>query len=117
MKVFGLPSELQATLPQVDYTNFSYDKMIADEDKHRASIRAWLVEQGYTGKHTGGILQMPIADGHAEYMLADGSGSFLLHLPYGDAWDSPDVEFLPKKEVVKRINARVNLNKLFGGKL
>lgn len=115
MKVFGLPQTLEATTPKVDYRNFNYDTMIADENAHRETVKNWLLEQGYTGKHTGGVLRMPIADGHAEYMLADGSPSILLHLPYGDAWDSPDVQYLPKKEVVKRIKGHEAMMKAFGG--
>lgn len=113
MKVYSLPSELEATIPQTDYQNFDYDKMIADEENHRESIEQWLHANGYNGKHTGGILRMPIADGAAEYMLADGNPSFLMHLPYGDAWDHPDVTFLPKKEVVKRIQGEAAMRKVF----
>ena len=114
MKVYQLPLHLQATAPKVDYRNFNYDTMIAEEDAHRESIKRWLLEESnYKGKHTGGILRMPIADGHAEYMLADGNPSILLHLPYGDAWDSPDVKYLPKKEVIKRIKTHTAMMKAF----
>jgi hypothetical protein len=111
MKVYALPKELEATLPVHDYTNGTYDDWMKDEEIHKESIKAWVIEQGFTGKHTGGILSMPIADGAAQYMLADGKGSFLLHLPYGDGYDSPDVHYLPKKEVVRRITLRNNFNK------
>jgi hypothetical protein len=113
MKVYGLPEELEATIPEIDYVNFDYDAMIESEDIHRESIKQWLLDNGYTGKHTGGILRMPIADGHAEYMLADGNPSILIHLPYGDAWNHPDVTFLPKKEIVKRIQNDEAMRKLF----
>ena len=113
MKVYKLPINLEATVPQPDYRNFDYDTMVADEDAHRESVKQWLLENGYTGKHTGGVLRMPIADGHAEYMLADGSPSILLHLPYGDALDHPDVTFLPKKEIVKRIKGHAAMMKAF----
>lgn len=113
MKVYQLPITLQATLPKPDYRNFKYDTLVADEAAHQESIKQFLITHGYTGKHTGGVLRMPFADGHAEYMLADGNPSILLHLPYGDAWDHPDVTFLPKKEIVKRIKAHAAMVKAF----
>lgn len=113
MKVYGLPAELEATIPHPDYQNFDYDTMIENENIHRESIKQCLIENGYTGRHTGGVLRMPIADGHAEYMLADGNPSILVHLPYGDAWDHPDVTFLPKKEVIRRIKNDEAMRKLF----
>jgi hypothetical protein len=114
MKVYGLPKELEATIPVNDYANESYDEWMENEAKHKKTIKAWLLTHGYKGKHTGKLLQMPIADGYAEYMLADGSPSMLLHLPYGDAWESPDVQFLPKKEVLRRIKGREDVAKMFG---
>jgi hypothetical protein len=47
-------------------------------------------------------------------MLGDkGRGGILIHLPYGDAWQSRDVQFLPKSEIVRRIEADKKLAKLF----
>lgn len=114
MKVYTLPSELEATIPQPDYSSsYDRDKEIAAENAHKDSIKQWLKDNGYNGKHTGGILRMPIADGAAEYMLADGNPSILIHLPYGDAWNHPDVTYLPKNVIVKRINADKAIRKMF----
>ena len=113
MKVYSLPKEL--TPPEPDYLNTSWDEQMREEEAHKETVKQWLIDEGFTGKNTGGILQMPMGDGYAMYMLAEGSKSCLIHLPYGDAWHSPDVEFLPKKEVLTRIRGRAEMYKLFGG--
>ncbi len=114
MQVYALPDELEATVPTIDYTDH-YNDWLKREKEHKELVKTWLHDNGYNGRGTGGILQMPMADGYAEYMLADGNPSFLFHLPYGDGYHSPNVDFLPKKEVVKRINGRKAVAKLFGG--
>lgn len=112
MKVYGCPKEIPE--PVIDYKNFDLAKMQAAEDAHAAALKAHLIGKGYTGKHTGEILAVPYADGHACYMFADGGRkSVLIHLPYGDAWNNPDVQFLPKTEVLRRIQARKGLAALF----
>lgn len=107
MKVYALPDDLP-----VPESNFNSD-WEAREEAHRASVRAWLKANGYTGAHSGKVLRIPYADGYAEYMLADGSKSFLFHLPYGDGYDSRDVGFLPKKEVLARIEQQERMDALF----
>lgn len=117
MKVYGLPEELEATLPKVDYANFDHDKMAADEDAHKADIKSWLIANGYDGEHTGREFRTPQADGYARYMFGDRKGSpILLHLPYGDGWNSRDVEFLPKREVVKRMDQQDAMVSMFARK-
>lgn len=116
MKVYALPNELMETVPEHDYLNTNPEDWFAAEREHCEQICEWLRENGYRGKNTGRILQMPVADGYARYMVAEGSRSFLLYLPYGDGYDDPNVEFLPKKEVIKRIDERDRINKLFESK-
>ena len=103
MKVYILPKEVPA--PKVDYENYDHAKVYGDEEKHMADLKAWLKKAGYTGKYTGEIYKQHVADGYALYMMADGSKSCLIHLPYGDAYDARDVGFLPKKEIIRRIEA------------
>lgn len=100
MKVYGSPLDWQE--------NWN------DDHKARATrIEAYevlLVEElkklGFTGKNTGRKCQFQVADGYAEYMLADGKKSALIHLSYGDGYQYRDVEFLPKKEIMARIEQR-----------
>lgn len=112
MKIYTLPDEVPA--PVVDYSNYNHKKAQKDEENHQAELKQYLIGLGYDKPLTGEILQEPMADGYALYMVMDGGRNWgLIHLPYGDAYDSPNVQFLPKAEVKRRIQARKNINKLF----
>ncbi len=114
MKVYTLPDEVPA--PEVDYKNYDREKMLRDEDEHMAKLKAWLREAGYVGKRTGEIVAFQVADGYARYMLADGKKSALIHLPYGDAYHYRDVKFLPKAEILRRIDADKKFTAMFARK-
>jgi hypothetical protein len=103
MKIFTCPKEVPAPVP--DYENYDSNKQMAAEEKHEADLKAWLKKHGYPGKYTGEIYSVGVADGSANYMVADGRTFCLIHLPYGDAYQSRDVAFLPKKEIIRRIEA------------
>ena len=103
MKIFKCPKEVSE--PKPDYANYDYKTQVEAEKKHMADLKEWLKKAGYTGKYTGEIYKEPVADGYALYMVADGSKSGLIHLGYGDGYQSRDVSFLPKKEVFRRIDA------------
>ena len=109
MKVFSSP----VPAPEVDYANYDRDKERKREDEHTSSVKKWLLDNGYNGKLTGKIVTFPVADGYAQYMLADGRKSALIHLPYGDAYNYNDVQFLPKKEIIRRIEADKKFNAMF----
>lgn len=102
MKVYGVPEEIPFAKP--DYANYDRDREEKREAEHMDAIRGWLAENGFDGEHSGKTLGFGVGDGYARYMLADkGRQSFLIHLPYGDAYQYRDVEFLPKKEIINRI--------------
>ena len=103
MKIFSLPETLPAPTP--DYRNYDPKAEQARENAHRAALKAHLIALGYTGKHTGAIYSQQIADGYALYMLADGRGGGLIHLPYGDGYQCPNVQHLPKRVILERIAA------------
>ena len=116
MRIYALPDHLPA--PEPDYMNYDSATVQRQEDDHRAALKAHLVDFGFTGKRTGDIYRAQIADGYAEYMLADGRGrqDGLIHLPYGDAYQCPDVQHLPKRVIVERIAAEERLAKMFAKK-
>ena len=101
MKVYASP----VPFAEPDYRNYNREVEIKREKDHQDAIRAWLKTNGFTGKHSGEVYRTPIADGYAEYILADGPKSFLIHLPYGDAYNDPNIRFIPKKEIIRRIEA------------
>lgn len=101
MKVYDIPEELPA--PKFDFNDIkAYEEACSD---HKEKLKTHLVGMGYTGKNTGLEYSTPYADGCASYMIADAPlGSCLIHLPYGDGWHDSNVEFIPKKEILKRAN-------------
>jgi len=102
MKVYGILEEVPFAAP--DYANYDRDKEEARETAHMEAVKEWLLANGYDGEHTGKTLGFGVGDGYARYMFADkGRQSFLVHLPYGDAYQYRDVEFLPRKEILSRI--------------
>jgi hypothetical protein len=105
MKVFSVPDAVP--FPEPDYANYDVERELARQAEHTAALKQHLIEAGYTGKHTGEIARFGVADGYAAYMLADGKGiygsSFLIHLPYFDAYHYRHIEFLPKKEILAQI--------------
>ena len=113
VKIYSLPAEAPA--PVVDYMNFDLAKVQKDEENHKEALKNHLIEAGFKGKNTGKILSIPIADGHAQYMFAEGRGrdDGLIHLPYGDAWQSRDVQFLPRKEVILRLKQQEGMRAMF----
>lgn len=115
MKVFACPAAVPA--PEPDYSNYDFKKEQEREEAHKAALKQHLIEMGYTGKHTGGIAQFGVADGYAQYMLADGKGrygaSFLIHLPYGDAYQYNGIQHFPKKAIIEEIQRRERMAALF----
>lgn len=116
MKVFAIPTEVPAPTP--DYRNYDRVAESAKEKAHVEALKAHLVEMGYNGPNNGDIVRYGVADGYAQYMLADGKGrygsSFLFHLPYGDAYSYNGIQHFPKKAILEEINRGKRLAKLFG---
>lgn len=115
MKVYSCPTEVPA--PELDFTNFDFKAYGARIERHQADLKAHLIKLGYTGKNTGGVASFGVADGAAQYMLAEGSKSCLIHLPYGDAYHYRDVGFLPKAEILKRIKQAKSVAAIFAKKV
>jgi hypothetical protein len=112
MKVYCLPEQFSKTVPQHSLS-MSWNELIVLENKHKDSIISFFKKKGYTGSKTGYEYNSAVADGHSRYLIIDGGRgkglkSFLLHLPYGDAWYCRDVEHLPKNVVFKRATAGPN---------
>jgi hypothetical protein len=111
MKVYVTP----IPAPSVDYANFDLAKVTREESEHQQALCDWLRARGYTGKRTGQIASFPVADGYAQYMLAEGpkKTSCLIHLPYGDAYSYLHIEHLPKKVIIDSIERKAKIAALF----
>lgn len=90
MKCYAVPEEV--TLPKEVVTNGRYDHeaTVREEEAFYERLREWLRKTGYTGPHSGAIVQFPVADSYASYMVMDGFGAVgLIHLPLADAYRIP----------------------------
>jgi hypothetical protein len=103
MKTYALPEAVP--VPHFDYMNYDNTKVAAQEAQHTADLKAYLIAQGFKGKHTGRIYREQVADGYALYMMADGRGSCLIHLPYCDGYSSRTVHAMTKKGVLEIMDA------------
>lgn len=112
MNFYELPENLPA--PVADYVNYDFKKEEAKEQKHISDLKEHLISYGYNKPLTGEILREPVGDGYALYMVVDRGREWgLMHLPYNDAYHSPNVEFLPKSEVKKRIASQKKIASIF----
>jgi hypothetical protein len=113
MKVYSCPDAVPAPTP--DFRNYDAKVEQKREEEHQVKLAEWLRANGYNGPYTGKIFSTPVADGHASYMVGDkGRSGILIHLPYGDAYSSRDVGFLPKSAIIARIESLEKMSKLFG---
>ena len=98
MKIYTCPIKFE-----FDYSNYTHQSYGEAVKEHCKQVETHVRESGYGGKHTGKIFSTPFADGFASYMIADAPRGFcLIHLPHGDAWQAPDVQYLPKKVILER---------------
>lgn len=67
-------------------------------------------------EHVGEVIQFPVADSYAQYMVASLSPVELIHLPLMDAWEFQYVERLTKKDIIEKIEQRKALDDLFSAK-
>jgi hypothetical protein len=113
MKVYAVPDAVAYNAP--DYRNYNHAAEIVRENAHKEELKTWLKTNGWAGPRTGDIYQEPVADGYAQYMYADAPGAkaMLVHLPYGDAYNSQNVRHIPKTEILKRIDSQKGLTRLF----
>lgn len=112
MKIASVPVEVAFAEP--DYRNYDPDVEKKREQEHQEILKHYLISIGYNGKHTGRIYRTPVADGYAMYMMADGGrNSYLIHLPYGDAYYDRDVQYIPKAEIIKRLDSQERMNQFF----
>lgn len=65
------------------------------------------------GKLVGEIIQFPVADGYAQYMVAGLRPVELIHIPLWDAWDFQYAHLMTAKEIQEKINGQKALEKLF----
>jgi len=103
--VYAVPEEIHVP-------NFNFKTWKEDEEKFTKELREYCHQCG-DGKYVGKILRIPHADGYAQYMVGSEKPFSLIHVPLGDAWDSPLVDGLKVKAIKDMIDREEKLAKLF----
>lgn len=116
MKVYSSPVEY--VMPSVRGDGDIRDRFQKSEDAHAVALKVWMTEKGFTGQHSGKVYSTPRADGYANYMVAHagrGTGlkTCLIHLPWGDAWHAPNIEYIPLKGILEQIKSREKIAEMF----
>jgi hypothetical protein len=110
-KVYSPPAEIQ--VPEFNWEDIAAYE--AANEKFIEDLRAFCKNRN-NGEHVGEVIQFPVADGYAQYMVAGLSPVELIHLPLWDAWNYQYVERLTKKDIVEKINQQKSFEKTFGNK-
>ena len=119
-KIYDAPQEMETP-------DFAYDqnghwdckKYKQDNEKYIKELKVLLLKRKniLSGtkerKYVGEIIRFPVADGHAEYMVASMNPLELVHLPLSDAWNFEYVHLLTAKEVTERLVAEKKMKELF----
>lgn len=97
-------------LPSFDYVN--REKMLQDEVRYINEVKQYIIESGYKGKNVGEVIQFPVADGYAQYMVVSMKPLQLMHLPLGDGWDYQFANRLTAVDVQQKIDSGKAIKKL-----
>lgn len=107
-----------AALPEPEFDWQNTKKYEQDCLDHTRRLKDYIFSMGYTGPCSGEIYREPMGDGYAQYMFVNAprgsrlkEKSFLIHLNYWDGYDSQNVSFLPKAEILKRLKASIAFEK------
>jgi len=121
-KIYNTPKEMKTP-------DFTYDqnghpdikKYEEDNEKYIEELKDLLLKRKnispgtWSGpeKYVGEIIRFPVADGHAEYMVASMIPLELVHLPLSDAWHFQYVHLLTAKEVTEKLVGQKKMKELF----
>lgn len=94
---------------------YSMEKDDELTEKFFDDLKNKLISMGHTGSLTGEVVRFPVGDGAAVYMVAEGSTTFLVHCPIGDAWSIPEAHArgLRKSDIRDMIRREQRMRDLF----
>jgi hypothetical protein len=104
-KVFNPPASVKT--PKFDYNTYRQD-----EERYLTDLKNTLLQRK-KGKNIGEIIQFPVADGYAQYMVANMRPLELVHIPLGDAWNFQYAHNLTAKDVQQKIDSQKALQLMF----
>lgn len=111
-QIFDVPEEIK--VPQIRFDGkFNLKEYNEDVEKFEQQLKDHLKNLGYDGEHVGEIIDFPVADGKARYMVFNLKPVMLVHLPLDDAWEFDYAHLLTKTEVVKKIQQQKALEEMF----
>jgi hypothetical protein len=107
-KIYSPPAEIK--VPE-----FNWEDIPAYEEANKKFIDDLkeFCKSRNNAEHVGEVIQFPVADGYAQYMVAALSPVELIHLPLWDAWQFDYASRLTKSDIVEKINQRKAMEKLF----
>lgn len=100
-KVYALTPELQKDLPQITGGNYNWDNWQKDQDEFIKKATAWAKARNPQDDLAGMHYEIGHADGAAQYIVLSSKPVQLMHLPIGDAWDSPWADRTRKSDLVQ----------------
>lgn len=110
-KIYSPPASLR--VPELNWEDIpAYE---AANKKFIEDLKAFCKSRN-NAEHVGEVIQFPVADGYAQYMVASLSPVELIHLPLWDAWEFQYASRLTKKDIIEKIEQRKALEKLFSTK-
>lgn len=118
MKVYSVPAGVKVPdfMDAMVGGRFDMKKDNEQTEKFLDDLKAELHRMGFNGPLTGEILRYQVADGYAQYMVADAPRqSCLIHLPLGDAWSLPEWQTngITKKVAKEQIAAHKRFAAIF----
>ena len=109
--VFNVPKEIKE--PDYNFSNYTHKNAEKEEKRYLDEIRNFLKVNGKKGKNVGEVINIPMADSGAQYMVASMRPLQLVHLRLGDCWDSEFASLLTATKVNEMIARDKAMEKLF----
>jgi len=113
-KVYSPPEEIK--IPELNFSSIKeYDAECA---RFTEELKQFVLKRNpdKSQVEVGKIIQFPVADGYAQYMIASMKPVELIHMPLWDAWEFQYVERLNVRDIRDKVGQLEAINKLFSKK-
>lgn len=110
-KIYSPPASI--SVPQFDWQN--QEKYREDEKKFIENLTSF-VKRRKKGDLIGRIIQFPVADGYAQYMVAGLKPVELIHLPLMDGYQSEFADLMTAGRIKEMVRRQDVLNAMFSKK-
>ena len=113
-KIYSVPKSIN--VPQLVVNGkFDYKDYQERVNKFYEELAAVLKKHNPDGECVGEVIQFPVADSYAFYMVVGLKPVELVHLPIMDGWDFSTQTVLPQKTSEKKLNSKKILKNCLGG--